>query len=283
MSKIYDVFPFFNELDLLEIRLNHLAETVDYFVITEATITHAGNPKPLFFQENRHLFAEFDHKIIHHVVDTFPPELSTFERDWFQRNTVKPLLDAHLNLDDILIYGDVDEFPSVPAILESIRNLGEGAVINHLAQDLFYYFVNLEETSGTLLSNMGEFPGVSNKKWLGTTVSSWTYSKNFAPTDLRNREHVDNSTRIADGGFHFSYVGGPVSTAAEVRVRAKLKESAHQELNVWRTNSFLKARLSRGKDIFGRRGAHFKKRNDLSYLPKYLLENLAKFESLVQK
>jgi beta-1,4-mannosyl-glycoprotein beta-1,4-N-acetylglucosaminyltransferase len=268
---------------LLDIRLHHLDEIVDYFVITEAKFTHAGNPKPLFFKDNRHLFAEFDHKIIHHVVDTFPPELSTFERDWFQRNAVKPLLDAKLNSDDILIYGDVDELPSIAAVKESIRNLGQGAVMNHLAQDLFYYFVNLEETSGTLLSNMGEFPGVTNKKWLGTTVSSWTFSKNFAPTDLRSSEHVDKSTRIADGGFHFSYVGGPVSTSAEVRVRAKLKESAHQELNVWRTNSFLKGRLSRGKDIFGRRGARFKKRSDLSYLPEYLLDNLDKYESLIQK
>ncbi len=35
--KIYDVFPFFNELDLLEIRLNILDPYVDYFVLVEAT------------------------------------------------------------------------------------------------------------------------------------------------------------------------------------------------------------------------------------------------------
>ncbi|DAB19112.1 TPA: glycosyl transferase GT17 family protein, partial [Candidatus Gastranaerophilales bacterium HUM_19] len=32
---IYDCFPFFNELDVLEIRLNVLYDIVDYFVITE--------------------------------------------------------------------------------------------------------------------------------------------------------------------------------------------------------------------------------------------------------
>ena len=33
--KIFDVFLFLNELDLLELRLETLYEVVDYFVITE--------------------------------------------------------------------------------------------------------------------------------------------------------------------------------------------------------------------------------------------------------
>jgi beta-1,4-mannosyl-glycoprotein beta-1,4-N-acetylglucosaminyltransferase len=283
MSKIFDVFPFFNELDLLEIRLNHLAHAVDYFVITEATMTHAGNPKPLYFYENRDRFSKFESKVIHQVVDDFPSSLNTFERDWFQRNEVKSVLAAHLNDDDVLIYGDIDEIPTHSAIEQALENLDNGIEMNHLAQDLFYYYLNLEETSGTLLSNMGEFPGVTDKKWLGTTVSRWAYSKQFSITSLRDRDHVGISRRISTGGQHFSYVGGPVPTSADERIRAKLKESAHQELNIWRTNSFLKLRLSRGKDIFGRRGAKLKLRKDLSYLPEYILQNLTKFESLIQK
>ncbi len=31
MAKVYDCFTFFNEMDLLEIRLNELDEEVDYF------------------------------------------------------------------------------------------------------------------------------------------------------------------------------------------------------------------------------------------------------------
>jgi beta-1,4-mannosyl-glycoprotein beta-1,4-N-acetylglucosaminyltransferase len=37
--KIYDTFTFFNELDLLEIRLNILNDVVDYFVLVEANKT----------------------------------------------------------------------------------------------------------------------------------------------------------------------------------------------------------------------------------------------------
>ena len=40
--KVIDVFPFFNELDILEIRLNVLDPYVDCFVLSEATKTFSG-------------------------------------------------------------------------------------------------------------------------------------------------------------------------------------------------------------------------------------------------
>ena len=39
---VYDLFPFHQELDWLEIRLRTLAPFVDYFVITEYTTTFTG-------------------------------------------------------------------------------------------------------------------------------------------------------------------------------------------------------------------------------------------------
>ena len=39
--KIYDCFNFFNELDILEMRLNILYDYVDYFVIVESSLTHS--------------------------------------------------------------------------------------------------------------------------------------------------------------------------------------------------------------------------------------------------
>ena len=69
--KIIDCFTFYNELDLLTYRLNILNDVVDYFVLVEATHTHIGKEKPLFYQENKHLFEKFNDKIIHVVVDDF--------------------------------------------------------------------------------------------------------------------------------------------------------------------------------------------------------------------
>ena len=50
--KVYDCFLFFNELDLLEIRLNELNDVVDKFVIVESTESFSKKKKPLYFQEN---------------------------------------------------------------------------------------------------------------------------------------------------------------------------------------------------------------------------------------
>ncbi|MHB1696717.1 MAG: hypothetical protein ACYCSQ_01205 [bacterium] len=70
-SKVYDCFPFFNEFELLEIRLNELNQVVDKFVLVEATKTHQGKEKPLFYDKNKDSFKKFRDKIIHIVVD-FP-------------------------------------------------------------------------------------------------------------------------------------------------------------------------------------------------------------------
>ena len=40
--KIYDCFTFYNELDLLELRLRETYDHVDVFVIAEATRTFQG-------------------------------------------------------------------------------------------------------------------------------------------------------------------------------------------------------------------------------------------------
>ena len=49
---IVDVILFYNELEMLEYRLETLYPVVDKFVIVEATRTFRGNPKPLLFSNN---------------------------------------------------------------------------------------------------------------------------------------------------------------------------------------------------------------------------------------
>ena len=49
---LYDCFMYFDEDMLLDIRLNILNNTVDKFVIAEATRTHSGKEKKLTFQRS---------------------------------------------------------------------------------------------------------------------------------------------------------------------------------------------------------------------------------------
>ena len=46
------VFPFFNEGDVLEVRLREHDAVVDVFVPIEGTLTHSGSPKPLHWRDN---------------------------------------------------------------------------------------------------------------------------------------------------------------------------------------------------------------------------------------
>ena len=47
--KIIDTFVFYNELDMLNLRLHELNEEVDFFILVEANKTYANNIKPFFF------------------------------------------------------------------------------------------------------------------------------------------------------------------------------------------------------------------------------------------
>jgi beta-1,4-mannosyl-glycoprotein beta-1,4-N-acetylglucosaminyltransferase len=68
---IYDCFPFFNELELLELRLHELAPVVDRHVLVEATVTHSGQPKPLHFADNEDPFRHHrpDYTFAHVEID----------------------------------------------------------------------------------------------------------------------------------------------------------------------------------------------------------------------
>ena len=56
---VYDCIPFFNELDILELRLNILDKYVDKFIIEESTMTFSGAGKALCFEANRDRFKRF--------------------------------------------------------------------------------------------------------------------------------------------------------------------------------------------------------------------------------
>ena len=51
---VFDCTPFFNEVDILEMRMNILDPYVDFFVIEESTVTFSGDKKPLFYKVFRH-------------------------------------------------------------------------------------------------------------------------------------------------------------------------------------------------------------------------------------
>lgn len=230
-GKVFDCFPFFNELDLLELRLTELNDVVDYFVISELPVTHAGNPKPLFFKENEQRFAKWKHKIIHVVRDDYPVDPDPWSRERFQRDACYDAIkQCNPQDEDIVMISDLDEIPKPQRVAEYEVSKGLMA----FKQRLYSFYMNLD----------GGYdkpePGVWSK------ILPYAQFKEMTACQVR---YTDCSSKIIeDGGWHFNYMGG-----AEAVVK-KLESWAHQEWNKDQfkdPNKILEA-MNSGKDPFGR-------------------------------
>lgn len=277
---IYDCIPFFNELDILKLRMQIMAPYVDKFVLEESTVTFSGEPKEMTFAGHRDMFAGFEDKIIYVAVDNSPmSDVTTHERDKFQKNQlIRGMADC--TPDDIIIFSDVDEIPN-PKTLEKIIQNFDSNKIYHLAQRMFYCFLNMEEVSGSLLSITGEFKDVVQKQWLGTKVCSFAnlpqegivYLREVSPDDPR-------SVRVEDGGWHFGYMGGNGERDVAKRIGIKVKAAAHQEYNSSRYLNEAVDRLLCGEDIFGRNGKFVRVPIDETY-PEYLRNHQEEYAFLI--
>lgn len=275
---VYDSFQFFNELDILKLRMNVLKDVVDYFVISESTVTFSGDPKPLYYNENKEMFKEFEHKIIHNIVDDTPMDCNAFMRDHHQKCAVaRGLKDC--KPDDIVIFSDVDEIPNPDTLKELLPNVEDGKIYM-LAQRLFYCYLDMEEVSGNLLSVTGEFDGVEKKQWLGTKVCRYSVLDNYTTEELRNKEQKAIGVRVPNGGWHFSYMGGGKKQSTADRVKYKIKSAAHQEYNNRHILWNVRKNIKNMQDIFGRDSKLQLVEIDETY-PKYLRDHLDEYKYLL--
>lgn len=278
---VYDCFQFFNELDILLLRMKVMNDVVDKFVISESTVTFSGVSKPLYFQENKEMFTEFSHKIIHQVVDDSPmgPETDAFMRDSHQKRAVaRALKDA--KPEDVIIFSDVDEIPNPDAVRRVLENFDDSKIYA-LAQRNFYCYLDMEEKSGNLLSVTGEFDGFTgrDRRWLGTKICKYSMLEKYTTEQLRDKEQKHLMVRVPDGGWHFSYMGGGKNQSVEQRVKHKIKSAAHQEYNNRSTLFKVKKNIKNQQDILGRE-ADFRIVPIDETFPVYLREHLEEYSYL---
>ena len=281
---VYDLIPFFNEIDILKLRLGILDPYVDKFIIEEATTTFSGEPKELCFERNKDLFREYLDKITYIVVDEDKDFKVTHERDYFQKNhLIQGLEQVSATPEDVIIFGDADEIPN-PAVLKDIVENFDNTKVYHLAQRNFYVYMNNEEKSGTLMSITGEFPDIpqTERKWLGTKITSINNIPREGIVRLRDLVSVcdKKSVRVANGGWHFGYMGGHGEKDPTKRIGVKVKAAAHQEYNDREVLKETMDHLILGHDIFGR-NAHFERCEIDDTYPQYLRDHIAEYSHLV--
>jgi beta-1,4-mannosyl-glycoprotein beta-1,4-N-acetylglucosaminyltransferase len=288
MNKIYDCFLFFNELDLLELRLEILNNVIDKFVIVESTVTFTGKPKCLYFNENKHRFEKFKDKIIHIIINDTPNDFinlpyvdnvfnnnSLFKnkilkyvenstgwnrsdkqwgREIYQRESiVYGLIDC--SDDDIIFVSDLDEIPN-PIEIEKLKPYNNKDVLE-FKQTMYYYYFNL----------------LKEYNWSGPKCLLWGNLKNLSINLIRQNKYTTKS--IVDGGWHFSYMGGQES------IKIKLDSFSHQEYNNLYIISNLENNIKNNIDPFFR-SELIKVDIDSTY-PKFLLENIEKYKYMIKE
>ena len=222
---------YFDEDNVLDLRLNILDKYVDYFVIVESVFTHRGDKRKLRFNLNK--YEKFKNKIIYLTYDKEPENISeilnedskderskkyifnAIYRENGQRNFIINGL-KNANDEDMILISDVDEIPN-------LENIQLNRIIQKIIlfrQDMFYYKFNLK------------LPGLI---WTGTKACKKKYLS--SPQWLRNikdkkfpiyridtlfsKSKYMNIKFIDNGGWHFSNI----KTAADIE--HKLKSYLH--------------------------------------------------------
>jgi beta-1,4-mannosyl-glycoprotein beta-1,4-N-acetylglucosaminyltransferase len=232
MRRVVDSFMFYNELDVLKLRLAELNDVVDTFILIEATLTHSGLPKPLYFQENKALFEPYLHKIVHVVVDDLPREKDTWTwvRETGQRNLIwKSALQLTLNADDIFMWMDADEIPDSTQVAKLKENGLPGGV-HCFSMDLYYYNITCK------------------------SPTPWTHAKvaevgALGPSpDLSALRTTGGFPVLERGGWHLSYFGDAAF------IRNKIRSQAHDEFNTeyYTDLDRINARMEAGTDLYDR-------------------------------
>ena len=108
--KLFDCFMYNNEDLLLDLRLNVLDQYVDQFIIIESLFDHQGNKKRLNFRlEN---YSKFKKKIKYIVLHSFPKNLTSWQKENYNRNFITNGL-GDAKPDDYIMISDLDEIPKI--------------------------------------------------------------------------------------------------------------------------------------------------------------------------
>ena len=265
-EKIFDVFLFLNEFDLLELRLNTLYEFVDYFVITELFESFSGETKPLLFPKEKNRYKKYANKIIYNPVSReklndlsnkkFSDYVSDLNTSVTYQNKGKKYKYLHKTLkrevlhrdsailgffdivkpNDFILLSDLDEIPNPSALRKAILKEDKG--ISYFKMEWFLYWINNK----------------ISKPWFGSVLLRFKSLKGKSLNQIRYASSNENNVPgniIINGGWHFSYMGGLDA------IRKKLKAHPYQGRRIQIASFLDKVRIrkfenviSKNKDIF---------------------------------
>lgn len=213
--KIYDCFTFYNEFDLLDLRIAEMYDHVDYMVLVEANYTFQNEPKYFNFL---HRMKEYEHldKLIYVGVEDMPLSSDPWVNERHQRDSISLALDEAA-ADDLIIISDIDEIlrPSTIAELRKDTSQIYGFRLPLFNFKYNYMLVTQDCYSiwnGAIKKGLLESPEEFRRQRHTLNTLGWHYS--------------DSSISIIEhAGWHFTYLGG------DDFARNKIRSFAHADDN----------------------------------------------------
>ena len=226
--KIFDCFTYYNERDILRVRLEELGDTVDYFIVVEASETFTGKTKPYYFDKLPSWINKWQEKIIRVKID-FPSHLdSPWDREYFQRNSIiQGLHQAGAQKEDLVLISDADEIIKA----STIRSINKSNLPARLDVKQYFWNFNWQVPKHC---DQGARPVVCEMMDL----------LHMSPQYLRSLD----LPLIEDGGWHFSFFG------EYDNIKNKIESFAHTEYDEEQYKSYERvlSRIYSGIDPFDR-------------------------------
>ncbi len=202
MRRIWDIFPYFNEAMMADIRLRSCP--ADFTVVIEGNRTFSGIPKGFDFP--------FKDRVKYVSVSEWPETNSPWVIEEFQENSALAAIKDEIRDDDIVVCSDADEMPKWSTILKLRDTLNYSMPAVRLRMTHHKFFFNRIE-KGTDWPHAGVATGACFKNRNFTGIRRW-----------------DRSPIIEDGGFHFYGMGTDKDFERKIRATSHFCEPATKDL-----------------------------------------------------
>lgn len=194
--RVYDCFPFYNELDRLECRLEVLKDVVDLHIMAESNLTHQGKPKNWNYKG--------DNKKVKHLEFIADPTAGSWEIERGQRDFCRENLPKDIRDQDWVIVSDLDEIPNPQTIQYLIDTYQFGFF--QLMMDFYIYNLTCKV----------------DHSWGDAKILSYREVKGKTFPEIR---YTNNLPQLEKAGWHLTYWGD-----ADLIVD-KIEAFAHVECN----------------------------------------------------
>jgi beta-1,4-mannosyl-glycoprotein beta-1,4-N-acetylglucosaminyltransferase len=273
--KLLDVFLFYNEIDLLKARLEYLGPIVDYFIISEANVDFSERPKEFLLSQELINTLPFANKIVYHREYLNLHSLPWLFKKLKYRNRITRYLwkiqDAQRNStlvplktfspNDIVIFSDLDEFPSETALSEGIKALqtknSSDKEPHAYSLDQTFYYYNLNNAA-------------PDDKFYGSVMTTLGTFRKYLPHRFRSGKN--DFEHIPSGGWHFSYFMDEDKILTKINAISDVENLSNYK-NI--TKEEIQKKILSGLDLYDRNTRLSDQ--ERSKIPSSVIESLSKY------